>query len=107
MASTGESVVRFGVGRRTASTKGQRMYAWVRTAHKAMRGRNDVEARHRRAPTSFRPRQQLIFQSHHVDERLDAVEICELHPAMPDAAEQCSVAHRLLNDARQAVRRAD
>src|SRR6266576_325595 len=51
--------------------------------------------------------QQLVFQSNDVDKRLDAVEIGELHPAVPHALKHRSIAHGLLDDPRQAVSRAD
>src|SRR5258706_4560564 len=62
-----------------------------------------------RAPecTLLGTRQQLVFQPDDVHERGDGLEVRNLDPAMPDAPRHRPVRHGLLDDAWQAVRRAD
>src|SRR2546430_16567090 len=62
---------------------------------------------HKGGPLLFRTRQQLVFQSHDIDERLHRLEIGEFHPAMPYPFGQRAVAHCLFDDARQSIARTD
>src|SRR5438093_706193 len=66
-----------------------------------------VGAQHAAPLHLFWSGQQLVLQSHHVDKRLHRVEIGEIHPAVAHAVEERAVPDRLLDDARQSIRRAD
>src|ERR1051325_5125611 len=73
-------------------------------------GRRNVAPPRKRAQVGarlFRPRQQLVFQRDHAHERVDRLQIGELHPAPAHPARHAPVADGLARGPRQSVGHAE